>query len=178
LGCELPLLGDGFATTLDLVFEYEGKIVIAEIKTLHRVSSYSEEKMLDCTQERDLQSSKAGKYRKQMAAQAHALEYSYGVRADEARVLLLNTVTFIPEIALVMDRKMLDSRYKMFEKLKTKKLDEMAAMLEAPILDASFGKNSPVPTHHETLVIEEVTLSTDSDYTEGVDFNLINFIEF
>jgi hypothetical protein len=175
LGCELALLGDGFATTLDLVYEYEGKIVIAELKTLHRVSSDSEESMLDCTQERHLQSSKAGKYRKQMAAQAHALEYSYGVRADEARVYLFNTVTYIPEIALIMDRKMLDSRYIMFEKLKTKKMDEIAAMLDAPALDSSFGKNSPVPTHHETLLIDGVALSTATEYTVGVDFDLIEF---
>jgi hypothetical protein len=129
LGCELPLLGDGFATTLDLVYEYEGKVTIAELKTLHRVSSDAEESMLDCPQDRSLQGNKAGKYRKQMAAQAHALEYSYGLEVNAAKVFLLNTVTYMPEIALTMDRSMLLSRFEMFKKLKDKKHSEIEALL-------------------------------------------------
>jgi hypothetical protein len=140
LGCELQIIGDGFATTLDLVLRHaESKeIHIIETKTLHRVGSNDDEADFSIILDRSLQSSKAAKYKKQLAAQAAALEYYYGIKASKGLVFVYDTVDFYAYEDCVCTPKKLASAYGKFKELLELRKDEVFELRQRLILKEAF----------------------------------------
>jgi hypothetical protein len=140
LGCELQIIGDGYATTLDLVLKHAESqgIHIIESKTLHRVGSNDDEQDFSIMLDRSLQLSKAAKYKKQLAAQAAALEYYYGIKATQGSVFVFDTVTFEAYETCVCNPKKLTSTYDKFKTLLEVRKAEIFDLRERLLLKEAF----------------------------------------
>jgi hypothetical protein len=130
VGSELQLIGDGYATTLDLVYADDKGFHIVDFKTLHRVTCDEDEGYLDCPQEREMQGYKKTKYFKQLAAQYEALKFNYGIEAVDAEVWAYNTVTFtLDKCCLINTPAMFAKKMAGFNKLKEKLADDLEDMV-------------------------------------------------
>lgn len=119
LGCELSVLGDGYATTCDLVLRERetGATHIVEVKTIHRAGSDDAEAILDNGLDRTLQTNKVAQYRKQMGAQAAAIEHHYGVTVDAGLIFVFDTIDLRCYTTGESTKNKLNASYKAFQKL-------------------------------------------------------------
>jgi hypothetical protein len=144
LGCELQIIGEGYATTLDLVLRHaESKeIHIVETKTVHRAGSDDDEIDFSVMLNRSLQSSKAAKYRKQLGAQAAALKHYYGIEATRGSVFVYDTIDFIAYEDVLCNPKKLASTYSKFKELLELRKAEIFELRERLLLKELYPELS------------------------------------